>query len=83
MPKYWQPLFRFHRLPGDGRLLIQIVDNLLTTSYVLRLEPVPRPTWDAEADRYFIRGVVISSHRCGGCPGEVVVQHFSERVVFG
>jgi hypothetical protein len=38
--------------------------------------------WDAEATRHIIGGLVIAGHRCCGRPGEVVMQHLSQRIVF-
>ena len=50
---------------------------------VLRLESVPRPVWDAQAVRHIISRSGISRHRCCSCPGEVVVQHLSQRFMAG
>jgi quercetin dioxygenase-like cupin family protein len=42
---------------------------------------IPRPVGDGQTVRHIIGGVVVSGHRGGGCPREVVVQHLSDLLV--
>ena len=49
----------------------------------LLLQSIPGPAWDAEPFGDIISGPVVASHRCRRRPGEVVVQHSSQRAVFG
>src|SRR6202522_2275830 len=49
----------------------------------LHLKSVPRPMGDAGAVRTLIGGLVVARHRCHGTPGEIVVQHLSQRSVVG
>lgn len=41
----------------------------------LGLQSVPRPTWEAEAVRHVIGGLVVARHRHRGRPCKVVVQN--------
>src|ERR1700756_2392131 len=68
---------------GEGRAPLAEKEVRGKGRQPLPLKSVPRPVWDAEAVRHVIGGPVVARHRCRGRPGEVVVQHLSQRTVVG
>lgn len=50
---------------------------------VLLLKAVPGPARDGEAGGDIVGGAMVAVHRCGGGPGEVVVQGLAQGIVLG